>query len=373
MFGLVESYSSLGDHRTGTPVDSATSEWMRARLEERGLLVEAQPIAFDDRRIESRVAVDGRQIDHLVVPGGPLGSWSVVDPPVTSFDPASGGFPHLLDEAIAASGVGRGPLLLATDHPNGALVGVNRGLDTTTGEVTAILVGSSRIDALRGGSVEVEVSVSATERTTRNLVARTEGATPGSVMFTTPMNGWFACAGERGTGIAVMLDMIDRMIAAGSEFQVLCTAGHEREWFGAMEWFERSASLPEAIIHFGASIAVESETNGSRALAPTRVAMTDRAGTPEFRRILEDLSFIVRTECSSWIGEGTVWSRCGVPLFSMSGAGVDFHTPDDRPERATSPGALAAVASGLSIAITEFLAECGATMVSDLAIEGGAE
>ena len=46
-----------------------------------------------------------------------------------------------------------------------------------------------------------------------------------AVLITTPLTGWFGCAGEQGTGVAVLLDLVERF--ADRPLLVLATGGHE--------------------------------------------------------------------------------------------------------------------------------------------------
>ena len=48
--GLVQEYSDLGFHRTGTPVDQATIEWFERQLSIIGARVERAPYGFQRHR-----------------------------------------------------------------------------------------------------------------------------------------------------------------------------------------------------------------------------------------------------------------------------------------------------------------------------------
>ena len=176
------------------------------------------------------------------------------------------------------------------------------------------------------------------------------------ILLTTPLTGWFTCAGERATGIAVLLHLVERL--AERSLLVVATGGHELHWFGAQRWVDARTEPLGAAVHVGASVAVEEDVpGGGRRLASTRLAMTtlaEAAGSP-VAQALEPARLNLHPSTTSWIGEGRSWSQLGVPLLSFSGAGVDFHTPGDTPDRATSPAALVAAATGIGDAVEAFL------------------
>lgn len=356
MFASVKDYWSLGVHRTGTPVDHRTAAWMADRLGGRGLAVDPEEVPFDRFVVESEVECAGRAVDHLVVPyewTGRLETTSVV---VIEIDPKSGGFPDALDEpALAAAASGADAGLLATSHPEGALVAVNRELGSEPCGFPLVLVAGRDADELGASDVRVRIDAKVTAGHTTNIIAR--NAVPGTpLVLTTPLNGWFGCAGERGTGIAVLLELVDRF--AHLPLLVVATGGHELGSFGAHRWVEANRAFDAtAVVHIGASVAVlEPGTRPERDLAPTRLAMTslpDSRLTETMADALAPARLSLSTATEHWLGEGRAFCLLGAPLLSFTGAGLDFHCPEDTPERATSPAALATVADAIATAALE--------------------
>lgn len=356
MYALVEDYWSLGVHRSGTSVDHRTAAWMADRLGRRGLAVDPEEVPFDHFVVESQVECAGRDIDHLVVPyewTGRLETDSVV---VAEIDPKSGGFPGALDEparAVAASGAD--VALLATAHPEGALVAVNRELGSEPCGLPLVLVAGREADTLGNGNVQVRIDAKVTSGHTTNIIAR--NPVPGTpLVLTTPLNGWFGCAGERGTGIAVLIELVDRL--AHLPLLVVATGGHELGWFGAQRWVDANRSIDAtAVVHIGASVAVlEPGTDPHRELASTRLAMTSLPDSPVTQTIAAALAparLDLATGTDHWLGEGQAFCLLDAPLLSFTGAGLDFHCPEDTPERATSPDALAKVADAIGAAALE--------------------
>ncbi len=117
-----------------------------------------------------------------------------------------------------------------------------------------------------------------------------------------------------------------------------------------------------AIAHIGASVAVEDVSeSGERSLAAMRLAMTSLANdeAASIAAALAPAGLALGADTTDWLGEGRAFSRLAAgadgarpaPLLSFTGSGIDFHTPEDTPERATSPAALAAVATGIGDAV----------------------
>lgn len=354
LFDVVSQYAALGDHRTGTAIDRATAEWMSDLLRDAGLDIEPELVEFEQWTFNSRLTVNGDDLEHLPLFYSWTGAIETGAVDVQLIDPMSGGFPGAADPHIErAKGTGAAAAVLATEHPNGSLVAINRDLDASRPDFPTVLAAGRDHAALAGGHVALTLEATLGRGVTTNIVAR-NGVGGSPLMLTTPLNGWFGCAGERGTGIAVLLALVERF--ADRPLVVVATGGHELTYFGAHRWAAGRSLTPSAIVHVGASVAVESASEaGDRTLIPTRLAMTSLAAddaTP-LAAALEPAELALHADTTSWIGEGEAFHQVGVPLLSFTGAGVDFHTPEDTPERATSPAALDRVARAIGDAADE--------------------
>ncbi len=348
LYSLVEQYFALGNHRTGGEADAATISWISDLLAAKGLSVRHEPVPYQAWLGMSTLTVDGSPVDHLAVPYEFDGSINSDTAPVVEFDPVYGGFPTLLDDAIAAASrdhPGK-PAVLATTHRYGALVAVNR-LIGPGSQTPTFLVGTADLDRLRNGEIRAQLRAERAAAVATNVVARND-VDGQPVLITTPLNGWFGCAGERGTGIAVLVDLVDRL--ADIPLVVVASTGHELGHFGIDEWVRNATWKPRGTIHIGASVAaLDVLPDGTRWLARTRSARTSvgpDAGTPMAQALFpayQGLEF----EALNWLGEATSLDRLGSPLLSFSGAAADFHTPQDTPERATSPQSLGIVADAV--------------------------
>jgi hypothetical protein len=350
LYALVERYHGLGVHRAGTDIDVATSDWYESELEHRDLVVERDLVAFDRYDWSSTLTADGQPIDHVPFFYEWTGEIDTTDVRLVTADAHAGGRDGDLDDALDADRA----VVIATEHPDGSLVAVNREPHDHGGGPTVLVAGrdGDRLD--RADQVRLTMRAALEPATTTNLVARTRHRRGAPLLITTPLTGWFGCAGERGTGAAVLLDLVERF--ADRHLLVIATGGHELDYLGVRSWVPRCDEPIRAIVHVGASVAVDQPTeSGERELIASRLAMTDLAG-PAADRIgaaLEPASFIFRPDTDGWLGESEVFCALGVPMLSFTGSGVDFHTPDDTPERATSPDALATVAAAIAHAVDE--------------------
>jgi hypothetical protein len=265
----------------------------------------------------------------------------------------------VVDEPLAlAAASGASAAVLATTHPEGSLVGINREPDVPgTPAFPAVLVAGSDLVSCLEGPLRLELKAHIDpDAATTNVIGR-RGGHGRPVVVTTPLTGWFGCAGERGTGIAVLLDLIDRL--GDVPLLVVGTGGHELGFFGAHRYVAEAVVDVRAVVHLGASIAVEEpDPDGGRRLASTRVAMTtlDAVRGEPVAAALGAARLNLSCEAKTWIGEANAWKRLDVPMLSISGAGIDFHTPNDTPARVTSSHALATAAGAIADAADRFLA-----------------
>ena len=230
LYAWVEAYAEFGDHRTGTSVDHLTAQWMSMRLGDFGLEVEGVSEPFDRYVAESELNADGAAVDHLPVYYCFDGSVATDKVHVVSFDPMSGGFPGAVDGAIdEARASGAEAAVLVTQHPEGSLVAVNRVLGAASAEFPVVLAAGRDLDRLQNGYIQLALQASTEPGMTLNVVGTNlrmfdEDITD-PLMLTTPLNGWFGCAGERGSGIAVLLGVVAALRERA--MMVVASGGHE--------------------------------------------------------------------------------------------------------------------------------------------------
>jgi len=348
LFGIVERYHGLGIHQSGTAVDIATARWLVTELETRGMSTSRQSVPFDRYAYESSLVADGEAVDHLPLFYEWVGEVETTDVDVRLVDTRGGGSVGLIDAAIAeAASSGRAASLLATDHPNGSLVAVNRSTGLGSGHPVVLVAGRDHDRLAEAAEIRLRLQATTERAATTNVIARNSaalGTDDQPLLFTTPLTGWVRAAGERGTGVAIFLEMIERF----SDVPVLAVAcgGHELDHLGVHHWLGTRDDEPAAVVHLGASVAVDQATPDGRVLAPTRFGVTNAGGDKgdAMRAALTPGRLTVRTDTDQWVGESETLQLLDVPMLSIAGGGIDFHTHDDTPERATSPAALSLMA-----------------------------
>ena len=365
LYEIVQEYAAIGmHHRTGTAEDARTLDWFENRVRALGATTERQPWSFNRYDAEWSVTVDGADIAALPLFYEGTGEIESTTPLTAAVSAVPAGpFPEWATIVENARSAGAPVAVVATQSPSGRLVAPNRSPAQLGSGLPTLLVAGTLAERLRTASVRARVSARIVGGRTSNVIGRI-GAGPDRdrMLLTTPLSGWFRCAGERGTGIAVMLAVAERLAAEGVPLLVNGNSGHELIDLGAHHLAE---SKPAAcsIFHFGASVAA-GEGDGDelrladgvkiRAWAPGAGAALAAALAPLDKTpiVVDDAE---RAHPESWIGEARVWCTLDRPLISMAGGFPLFHTPEDVPECATTPALLervyhAAVAAARIIA-----------------------
>jgi hypothetical protein len=357
LLDTVREYAALGaHHRTGTAEDARTLDWFERRLRALGAVTERQPWSFDRYDAEWSVIVDGLEVPALPLFYEAAGTAESTAPLVTTVGAISAGAFEGWEAIVEQARVAGAPLIVAaTRSPSGDLVAPNRAPAKPGAGPPALLVPGALADRLRSATVRARVAARIVEGRSANILGRLgPGPESARLLLTTPLSGWFRCAGERGTGIAVMLAVAERLAAEGVPLLLNGNSGHELVDLGAHR-FAGTRPPVRAILHVGASVAA-GEPDGAdlrltdgvrvRAWAPGAGAALARAFAPLGKApiLVPDAE---RTEAESWVGEARAWCTLDRPLVSMAGGFSLFHTPEDVPERATTPALLERVHDAL--------------------------
>jgi hypothetical protein len=343
MYACVEEYAALGDHRTASPVDDATRAWFGAELEARGATVDSVVYEFDDYVATASVTVGGRAIDAMALSYSGVGGVDTTEPLVTAVD-AGAGFASEVEHALDAARGRCEALVIVTEGPGGRLVALNRAPVEPAGPL-AVLVGGRDRAALDNGPVRVVGEAQCARAVSATVTGAFGDATDAPLVVATPLSGWFGCAGERGTGIAITLE-VAVAVAAQSPVLVVATTGHEIGFLGLHDYLARGAPPAYAVLHVGAGAAAG---DGHRLGTPRLVfvdgvdddiaASLERTLAPaELHRVRFD---------GEWPTEGQLWRALGAPVVSIVGGFDLFHTADDVPHAVTSPALLDQVASSV--------------------------
>lgn len=278
LYADVKTYVGLGEHRTGTAGDEATSAWMEQALRAAGYAVERQGFdypVFELKRAdltlgEARIEGFPYWTPKVTPDGGLEGPLALVARPgqiaLVDLAPGAGAGldappPKEISDAVArgASGV-----VAITETPLGELAALNRNPKAAPWSAPVLLVAGREGQALKaaaaaGQTVVVRLEGRTVVRSAHNIVGRRKRSGK-ELVVSTPKSGWFHCAGERGSGIAIWLGLA-RWLAAASDHNltVVAASGHEFDGYGAHLFTQTLAPKPadtKLWLALGANVAV---------------------------------------------------------------------------------------------------------------------
>jgi len=358
LYQTVQAYAAIGTHhRSGTPEGDATVAWFAHELTRLGARVSRQEYTFPRFDVRWQVRLDGDAVESLpywyegmgrIQTDRPVtGAVEVRQPPEMP--------PEYAPHQAAARAAGVRAAVVATRCVTGGLFAHNTTI-RTPGEIALLGVPGRLEERLPDARIEVEFEAEIVEGRSANVIGLFGAGRPeDTVVLTTPLSGWFACAGERGTGIALLLE-VAAALAGSAPLLVLGTTNHEIPGPGTgwKHFFETGTPRAKGVFHFGGSsvTVLPGERAGERGLNPgfgmrgwlgdARRAELEAAYAPLHRKV-EIPSDAEHPTWPRWRGEALPRTRLGVPLISHGGRGPYTHTSQDLPELATTPAALAAV------------------------------
>src|SRR5260221_8078923 len=271
---VIEAYDAQGNHRTATPADNASGDWLAGQVRQSGAVASLEPFALSrvdplscyvriaDRRIDGVPLFDATFTGADGVRGtlGPIGSDTDIGLAETE--------PSRLTEPGSESQRARVAAVRQARHKAVILItrGSRPGLFLLNAPAFKAPLGPP---TLQISSAEAEwLNVQAQQRVQATLVAHVE-RTPargfnvtthiagsdqnlGPLVITTPRSGWWQCASERGGGIACWLEII-RIIAAGKPARdcfFVVMSGHEISWLGADAYLDQRKDLAKRAFAF---------------------------------------------------------------------------------------------------------------------------
>lgn len=372
LYRLVEAYCALGEHRTGTDVDVATQDWFAAEVRSIGAAVRRHDYSVPIFRASVTLHCDGADVDVVPLFYSFDGKGETERVFVIAYDdPHESGNQSLdafLDEAVAA-GLAQGAeaIVVATLSPNHGLVAMNR----APGALLALpvfLTAGRDFARLKGGDLFLRYAGRTETGRSANMIADfgSAGDVRPPIVVTTPLSGWFGCAGERGTGIAIALSVAARL-AADWPVRLVAPSGHELGFFGAVEYLDSSRDPFQAVLHLGSCVAALGAVPG-----------TERADQGDLRVVaaLPDAAFAAVTsflspvglvperpgnpsDPASWIGESELWcpflAEKDFSMVSIAGTSPLFHTCEDVPEEATCSQLLARMEQVINLVSAELV------------------
>lgn len=320
---LVERYAREPQHRSGTDAERRTRDWLVAELE--ALDLAPQPVEFEFPLYDAAWAlrIGTREVESVPLFYCAEGSFDLADAGLQQLAPDHWHEAATLRriEALVAAERERGghALALATDTPDGRVSAINVACDYGL-DFPVMLFGARDLQA----SARVSGFLHAEKRAARSVSIVASCRRPVELILTTAYTGWFACAAERGAGVALLLQLVARL-ADRVGLGVVITSGHEHHHLGAAAVLARQAfSAPAPVLHLGSCIA---SRNGH-----CRVTHNLESRAPETwfdcaRFELRPLS--LSAPPSAWAGEAADWIDGRRRVLSLSGIDDHFHTPAD--------------------------------------------
>lgn len=282
----VVHYAGLGPHITGSTGNLAALAWIESRLQSLGFSVERQPVSFPDHDVtRAQLGSGALQVDGIAqrplcpTAGSGLAARLALAQGIARDDALHGTIavlrlPYARHSSILEARIagpmaatldsGVAGLVLVTQGPSGEALALNAPLVHRVSAVPTIVVAprDSRdilAAAARGDPATLRIDGTTITATSANLIARRPG--PGRlVVVTTPLSGWFSCAGERGSGIAAFLRLAEMLAARrpAANLMFVGLVGHERENVGGEHFMVDRAPAPDEVrlwLHIGANFA----------------------------------------------------------------------------------------------------------------------
>ncbi len=284
---VLERYVAFGDKASGGPGDIASGAWLEAELTRAGYACRRQ--AFEAPYFEVRqasLACGGAKSpvipQAIVAPTGPEGLTAPLRLASAPGD-LTGAIalvvlPFKRWTGLADPQVSR-PLAEALERGAAGVVLIATG---PTGEAIALNVSTHRppverpvailapkdaapfVAAAAGGKTATLIldgqGGRAARRPAFNLIAHLDRQADKTLVISTPRSGWFGCAAERGSGLAIWLWLAQGLARTNHRvnIELLATSGHEYEYLGGEHFLAEAAPPPAATklwVHIGASAA----------------------------------------------------------------------------------------------------------------------
>ncbi|HEY0648649.1 hypothetical protein [Phenylobacterium sp.] len=287
--GILERYHSFGDKASGGPGDEASGAWLEGELTGLGYAVVRQPFdapAFEgEATLATGQAMAGLIPQAIVTPTlaggitGPLhggdrdGGIALLVLPYARWSTALG---EVERRVRAARG---DAVVLVTTGPTGEACALNAPSDRKLFDrPVAVLAPKEAAPFVSASASGEAATLSMPGRSFRrpayNVTATLTRRPSGKwLVLSTPRSGWFGCAGERGTGLAVWLMLAGWAAKANLPVNValVATSGHEYEYQGGELYIAKVAPKPDETalwVHLGANVAARDWHERGPLLAP---------------------------------------------------------------------------------------------------------
>jgi hypothetical protein len=288
LFADLVSYAEKAPHMTGSKGDVATSRLLADRLKKAGLTVELQPWTLRQFLLrECSLEIDGRKVEAFPFwfprPTGPnpLPAPLALCQRETDLEHLAGRIGFLAYRTVGPGIYGNGINRYAEKAAKAGAKGLIVVVGSYSGEIAAInardpyhqkplpipclIIPLKNEKAVLRAAIEgrnAYLEIKGEDKTGIQAINVIGSLKRGKkwVVVTTPISGWFACAVERGSGVALFLELARWAAKGDSKYSYLFlgNSGHELDNLGAHHTLDKYAPPVEDVacwIHLGASIA----------------------------------------------------------------------------------------------------------------------
>ncbi len=364
---VLERYEGFGDKASGGAGDLACGAWLEEELRRSGYACRRQAFEtpfFEVRRAQlssgaAKAMVTPQAIVAATGPTGlnaPLraaacaqdlsGAIAVLDLPFKRWG-------ALADPQVAgplADAFRRGAIaaVLVTNGPTHEAVALNVSARKPGFDKPVVILAPRDAQpflaaAAAGDPGALVVEGQGGRRPAFNLIARLDRGAAKDLILSTPRSGWFGCAAERGSGLAVWLFLASWLARAnaGVNVELLAASGHEYDYLGGEHYLTQAPHPGRTLIwtHIGASAAARDWHEFGPRLLPLPSADSQRVLTASadviepVRNAFHGLSGLEATYVATRAtagGELVNVLEAGYPtLIGLYGSHRYFHTRGD--------------------------------------------
>ena len=362
-YEIVRGFSEIGIHRTGTQGDRNTLRWLGSKLAFCGADVSFQKFPYHHFDAELSVWSIGKSIEAEALYYSFTGKRYLRNPATGLVDAHADDnviFSEIDCMVAKAKVDGHDGLVLATRCPIGDLCAINRDHRMNL-EFPVILVSQDNLKTIQTNGADISFAASVRKRMAKNVIAHFPGPVGAQrVVVTTPISGWFRCAGERGCGLAIAI-FVSKQLSKSFAVDLLLTSGHELGMCGGYHLAKSYDVEIGCVLHLGSCIA-NIDAKMISICSADSVTVGRIAG--EFKRLgIKQAVPSDPTNAENWIGESKCWASNNWPILSVAGLAPHFHSRSDLPEVVTNPGLLTQAIDVIGYAALE-LANHGKTKIS---------
>ncbi|HEX3886570.1 MAG TPA: hypothetical protein VHW05_03650 [Phenylobacterium sp.] len=283
----LERYFGFGAKASGGPGDEACGAWLEGELARNGYACRRQSFEipfFEVRQASLTCGAAKASVipQAIVAPTGPQGLTAPLKLASTPGDLSGSialvvlpykrwigiGDPQAsrpLADAVARGAAG---VLLVTTGPTGEAIALNVSTKRPSVDRPVALLAPKDAQPFLAAAAEGKTATLIVDgrggrtkrRSAYNLIARLDRKAAKTLVISTPRSGWFGCAAERGSGLAVWLSLAGWLARThpAVNVELVATSGHEYQYLGGELFLEHEATKPDATamwLHIGASAA----------------------------------------------------------------------------------------------------------------------